>query len=160
MRFRFAPLICLAFLAPALAACSGPDGRVSNADVGLGSGAVLGAVIGNQFGGGSGRVLGTVAGAFIGGIVGHDIGRKLDQRDRMLAEQAEYDAFERGESGRPRRWQNPDNGRYGEVVPDRPYQRAGRDCRDYTHTVFIGGRPETMRGTACRNRDGTWSAVG
>lgn len=157
---RFAPFLSAVILVPALAACSGPDGRATKADVGLGSGAVLGAVVGSQFGGGSGRVLGTVAGAFIGGVVGHDIGRKLDQRDRMLAERAEFDAFEHGEPGRPRRWSNPDNGRYGQIVPERPYQRAGRDCRDYTHTVYIDGRPQAMRGTACRNRDGTWSALG
>ena len=33
-------------------------------------------------------------------------------------------------------------------------------CRQYTHTVYIDGRPQTMRGTACRNPDGTWQAVG
>lgn len=151
-------VIAVAGSALALSACSDSRG-LTKADAGLGTGAVLGAVVGSQFGGGSGRVVGAVAGAFLGGILGHDIGRKLDQRDRMLAQQAEYDAFERGPSRQPRRWQNPDNGRYGEVVPYEPYQRGGRDCRDYTHTVFIDGRPQTMRGTACRNRDGTWSAL-
>ena len=37
-----------------------------------------------------------------------------------------------------------------------PYQRGGTDCRDYTHTIYINGRPETARGTACRQPDGTW----
>ena len=68
-------------------------------------------------------------------------------------------ALERGESNRPRRLTNPENGRYGEIVPTTPYQRSGLDCRDYTHTVYIDGRPETMRGAACRNRDGTWSTA-
>ena len=53
----------------------------------------------------------------------------------------------------------PDNGRYGDVVPGRPYKRSNVDCRDYTHTVYIDGRPRTMRGTACRNPDGTWRNV-
>ncbi len=137
----------------ALAGCE------NKADVGLGTGAVVGGVIGNQFGKGSGRVLGTVAGAFIGGIIGHDIGRKLDQRDRMLAQQAEMDAFERGQSGRPITWRNPDNGRYGEVIPEPAFVDRGRNCRPFTHTVYIDGRPQAMRGTACRNPDGTWSNV-
>ncbi len=141
-----------------LTAC-GPNGA-NKADVGLGTGAVLGGVVGNQFGKGSGRVLGTVAGAFIGGVIGHDIGRGLDQRDRMLAQQAEMDAFERGQSGRPVTWRNPDNGRYGEVIPEAPYQDRGRDCRPFTHKVFIDGRPQAMRGTACRNGDGTWTNIG
>jgi len=36
------------------------------------------------------------------------------------------------------------------------YKRASVDCRDYTHTVYIEGKPRTMKGTACRNPDGTW----
>jgi surface antigen len=140
-----------------LGAC-GPGAQKS--DVGLGAGAVLGGVIGNQFGKGSGRVLGTVAGAVIGGVVGHDIGRGLDERDRLLAEEAEAEAFERGYAGRPVRWRNPNNGRYGEIVPMERYRRGPRDCRDFTHTVYIDGRPQAMRGTACRNPDGTWSNVG
>ena len=121
---------------------------------------MAGGIIGNQFGKGSGNVLATVAGAVVGGIVGSEIGRSMDEQDRRLAEQAEFDALEAGESGRPRHWRNPDNGRYGDVVPGRAYKRGSIDCRDYTHTVYIDGRPQTMRGTACRNPDGTWSNVG
>jgi surface antigen len=143
----------------ALSGCSGPDGTPTKGDAGLVGGAVLGGIVGSQFGKGGGRVVGTMAGAVIGGIVGNDIGRKLDQRDRLLAQQAEFDAFERGPSGRPIRWQNPDNGRYGEVVPMTPYKRGPQDCRDFTHTIYIDGRPQAMRGTACRNPDGTWTNV-
>ena len=145
-----------------LAACSqngGSDGGVSKADGGLVGGAVLGGVVGNQFGKGSGKVLGTVAGALVGGIVGHDIGRQLDSRDRMLAQQAELDALERGPSDRPIRWRNPDNGRYGDFTPSAPYRRGEQDCRNYTHTISIDNRPQAMKGTACRNPDGTWRNV-
>lgn len=141
-----------------LIAC-GPGGATKQ-DGGAVIGAVAGGLIGNQFGKGGGRVAATMAGAVIGGIVGSEIGRSMDQTDRMLAAQAERDAFERGRSGAPVHWRNPDNGRYGEVIPDAPYRRGPRDCRDYTHRVFIDGRPQVMRGTACRNPDGTWSSVG
>jgi surface antigen len=127
---------------------------------GAATGAVLGAVVGNQFGRGGGRVAATVAGALIGGIVGNEVGRKLDQRDRLLAQEAEWEALERGPSGRPRRWQNPDNGRYGDFTPMEPYRRGNLDCRDYTHTIYIEGRPQALLGTACRNPDGTWQNVG
>ena len=152
---------CITFavviITTALAACSSESRRVDNADVGTGAGVLLGGLVGSQFGRGSGKVVGTVAGAVAGGVVGNSIGRKLDQRDRALAQEAELDAFERGPSDRPRRWTNPENGRYGDIVPTQPYQRAGLDCRDYTHTVYMDGQPQIMRGTACRNRDGTWS---
>jgi surface antigen len=146
-------------LALILAASCALTGCESKQDGGALAGAVAGGVIGNQFGRGGGRVAGTVVGAVIGGIVGNEIGRKLDARDRELAQQAEYDAWERGASGRAYKWRNPDNGRYGEVVPDKPYRRGSVDCRDYTHKVYIDGQPQAMRGTACRNPDGTWTNV-
>ncbi len=151
---RYAAIICVPAV---LAACSG-DGPTKQ-DAGLLTGAVAGGIIGNQVGKGSGNVLATVAGAMIGGIVGSEIGRSMDEQDRRLAAQAEYAALEEGPSDRPRRWRNPDNGRYGDIVPGRPYKRASLDCRDYTHTIYIDGRPQSMRGTACRNPDGTWSNV-
>lgn len=149
--------IAVVALTLSVAGC-GPDGP-TRADTGLAVGAIAGGLIGNSVGKGTGRALATVAGAFVGGIVGHEVGRSLDEQDRRLAREAEYDALERGHSGVARTWRNPDNGRYGEVVPSRPYKRGGGDCRDYAHTVYIDGRPQVMRGTACRERDGTWRSV-
>jgi surface antigen len=140
-----------------LAAC-GPDGP-NKADTGLAVGAVAGGILGNQIGKGTGKIAATAIGAVIGGIVGSEIGRSLDQQDRMLAQQAEFDALERGQSGVSRQWRNPDNGRYGEVIPSRPYKRGTVDCRDYTHKIYIDGQSQALRGTACRNPDGTWSNV-
>lgn len=148
----------VAALAATVAGC-GPEGP-NKSDTGLVLGSVAGGIVGNQIGKGRGNVLATVAGAVVGGVIGSEVGRNLDQRDRELAQQAEFDALERGNSGVPRTWRNPDNGRYGEVVPSKPYKRGSEDCRDYTHTVYIDGRPQQMRGTACRNYDGSWQNVG
>ena len=146
-------------LSGALAACSGP-GSAPKQDQGLVAGAIAGGVLGSQIGRGKGSVVGTVLGAVVGGIVGSEIGRSLDDRDRRLAQRAEMDALEQGRSGQRYEWRNPDNGRYGYVVPEASYRRGDTDCRPYTHTVYIDGRPRAMRGTACRNPDGTWSNVG
>ena len=148
--------IVVVALSALAAACSGPNGTPNKADTGLVLGGVAGGVIGNQFGKGKGNAVATVAGAVIGGLVGSEIGRSMDERDRQLAKEAEFEALERGNSGVARQWRNPDNGRYGEVVPSKPYKRGANDCRDYTHTIYIDGRPQQMRGTACRNSDGTW----
>ncbi len=83
-------------------------------------GAVAGGILGNQVGKGTGNIAATAIGAVVGGIVGSEIGRALDQQDRQLAQQAEFEALERGQSGTTRQWRNPDNGRYGEVTPSRP----------------------------------------
>jgi surface antigen len=137
----------------ALGACANKE------EAGTAIGAVTGGIIGNQFGKGSGKVAATFAGAVIGGIVGNSIGRDLDARDRELARQAEYDAWERGPPGRPVRWRNPDRNHYGEIVAEGYYDRGGSRCRDFIHTVWIDGRRQQMRGTACRNPDGTWTQV-
>ncbi len=149
--------IIIAILPIALTACGpgGPDKQ----DSGLLVGAAAGGILGNQVGRGSGKILATVAGAVVGGIVGSEIGRSMDKQDQILAQQAELSAFERGRTGERVAWKNPDNGRYGDVVPMAPYRRGPQDCRDYTHTIYIDGRQQAMRGTACRNPDGTWTNV-
>lgn len=152
MRFKTAAVV---LIGPALLLGCGPGGPTKQ-DTGLAVGALAGGIIGNQVGKGSGKVLATVAGAFIGGVVGSEIGRSLDQQDQMLAQEAEFEALERGER---RPWRNPNSGRYGEVMPGAYYRRGTSECRDYTHTIYIDGRPQTVRGTACRNPDGTWRSV-
>jgi surface antigen len=158
LTMRTARNVTAALMIGGLAGCSGEG--PNKADTGLVLGSVAGGVVGNQIGDGRGRVLATVAGAVVGGIVGSEIGRSMDARDRQLAQEAEFDALERGQSGSKRQWRNPDNGRYGEIVPSKPYKRGANDCRDFTHTIYIDGRPQQMRGTACRNPDGTWQNVG
>ena len=153
MRHSALSSLLVAPLVLALVACE------SKQDAGTAIGAVAGGVIGNQFGRGAGKVATTLAGAVVGGIVGNEIGRSLDQRDRQLAQQAEMDAWERGPPGRPVRWSNPDNGRYGEIIADDYYDRGGARCRNFVHRVWIDGHPQEMRGVACRNPDGTWTQV-
>ena len=147
-------LLLLAGLPLLLTAC-GPGG-LTKSEAGAAIGAVAGGVIGHQFGRGHGNVAATALGAVVGGIIGSEIGRSLDEADRRAASHAEYTALESGQSGVGTPWRNPDSGHYGMVVPGRPYQNGGYNCRDYTHTVYIDGRPETLRGRACRNGDGTW----
>ena len=69
------------------------------------------------------------------------------------------DALERGPSGAPVAWENPDSGRRGTIVPGPAYDRRGTKCREFTHTIYIDGRPQIARGAACRNRDGTWTPL-
>lgn len=150
--------ICLAvgFTAALVTAC-GPGNRAGTGTV---VGAVAGGVIGNQIGKGSGQVVATALGAVVGGIVGNEIGRSLDEQDRRRAMEAEYRALEYGQSGAQTPWRNPDSGHYGQVVPGKPYMANNLHCREYSHTVYIDGQPQTMRGKACRQPDGTWRNIG
>ncbi|WP_316859835.1 RT0821/Lpp0805 family surface protein [uncultured Cohaesibacter sp.] len=120
------------------------------------TGAVAGGVLGAQVGQGEGQMVAIAAGAALGALAGTAIGRALDDNDRRLAEEAQNRALEYGRSGAPVAWNNPDSGHYGQIVPTQAYTTNSLTCRDYTHTIYIDGRPETARGRACREPDGTW----
>ncbi len=148
-----------------LAACAGsPDGmgpgprENTGTLLGAGTGALLGAAVA---GGGTGsRLAGAAVGGLLGGLIGNRMGAALDDEDRRRAYDAQLAALDRGQSGAPVSWRNPDSGRYGTVVPGPAYQEAGRNCRSYTHTIYVDGTPQTARGTACRLPDGSWQPIG
>jgi surface antigen len=155
-------VIGAAFIGLSLAACAGDRLAEFGPKEGAGTavGAIAGAVIGSQFGGSTGsRIAGGIAGAAIGGLIGNRIGAAMDDEDKRRAYEAQMAALEAGPSGSPVAWRNPDSGRYGSVVPGPAYDSRGTKCREYTHTIYIDGRPQTARGAACRNRDGTWTPI-
>jgi surface antigen len=158
-----AKFAALAVMGLSLAACAGDpeSGRGPKEGTGTLLGAGTGAIIGASVaGGGAGnRVAGGIIGAALGAIIGNRIGAALDDEDKKRAYEAQMDALERGPSGAPVSWKNPDSGRYGNIVPGPPYQQSGRNCRAFTHTIYVDGQPQTARGTACRNPDGTWTSL-
>jgi surface antigen len=87
------------------------------------------------------------------------IGAALTDRDRQRAYAAEMQALQHGEPGVPVGWRNRDSGHRGTVVPGPPYQENGQTCREFSHTVYVETNPQTARGSACRNADGSWSPV-
>jgi surface antigen len=156
-------ITALALIGATLAACAGnPEtGTGPRENTGTLVGSIAGAAVGSQFGGGTGeRVAAGVAGAVIGGMIGNRIGAAMDDEDKQRAYAAQVQALESGPSGAPVAWRNPDSGRYGSIVPGPAYDSQGTKCRQYTHTIYIDGRPQTARGTACRAPDGTWNPVG
>jgi len=152
---RLTAIIAIALL-PALTAC-GPGNKQGTGTV---VGAIAGGATGAAIGGKNNRIPGLAIGAVAGGIIGNEIGRQMDERDRQLAAAAEYQALEYGQAGASTPWNNPENQHRGQIVPGKPYQQGAQHCRPYTHTIYIGGQPQTARGTACRAPDGTWKTVG
>jgi surface antigen len=147
-------------LAASLAACAS-DPYAPKQNTGAVTGAVAGGLLGAALGGrGAGsRLAGAVVGAAAGGLLGSAIGASLDEQDRQRAYAAEMDALESGAPGAPVGWRSDHTGYYGTVVPGPYYVRGGLRCREYSHTIYIRGRPELARGTACRNPDGSWTPV-
>jgi surface antigen len=158
-----ARLSAVALLAVLAAGCSGtPEtGQGPKENTGTLVGALAGGLIGSQFGGGTAEhVAAGLAGAAIGGLIGNRIGASMDDEDKRRAYAAQVQALESGRSGAAVAWRNPDSGRYGSIVPGPAYQSNGAQCRPYTHTIYIEGKPQVARGNACRNPDGSWTAVG
>lgn len=122
-------------------------------------GAIGGGLLGAQVGDGAGQLAATAAGTLAGAWLGGEVGASLDRADRAYAQNATYTALEHNPTGTASTWRNPDTGHYGAVTPTRTYKTAERDCRDYEQTVVVDGQEETIRGTACRESDGTWRAL-
>jgi surface antigen len=97
--------------------------------------------------------------ALDGGLIGTSVGAELNRTDRARALEAEYRALEYAPAGKPVDWSDPDTKEHGEVVAAQPYQVGSQNCRQYTHTVYINEVPQTARGTACRNPDGSWTPL-
>jgi surface antigen len=153
--------VSIVIAALSLAACASDPNAGPQQTTGSVLGAFTGGLIGSSLGTSTGgRVAGAVAGAAVGGILGGAVGAALDERDRQYAYEANMRALKEGEPGAPVGWRSPQTGHYGTIVPGPAYQSGGLTCREFSHTVYIDGRPQTARGTACKNADGNWTSVG
>ena len=123
-------------------------------------GAIAGGLLGNTVSRGPQRGAGTAVGAILGGVVGASIGKNLDCENRSYAVNASYSGFEAGVPNRRYDWRGPRGDAYGYIQVQDYYQDRGARCAHYTQEIWVGGRPETARGYACRQPDGTWRMVG
>lgn len=108
---------------------------------------------------GGGVIGAAAAGAMVsgGGVASGPAGAGLDAAAQKSAGEAEYRALEYGRTGVPVSWTS--GAAKGEVVPGASYKVNASDCRDYTHSVTVGGKSQSGRGTACRQPSGVWQAV-
>lgn len=147
-------LLLVSVLSIASCAQYGPKQTVGGA-----AGAALGGLLGAQFGSGSGKLAGTAIGVLVGGLMGSEVGRSMDELDRMKANQAVVDARS-APIGNEITWNNPDSGNYGSITPVRDgYSESGDYCREFYQTISIDGKTEDAYGVACREPDGTWRIV-
>lgn len=138
--------IAIPFLAvAALAGCSTTSGGKND-----------NGVLGSWAGGSKQAAKTSVLAALGNGLVGN---AALEPADRKQALQAEYQTLEYSPAGKVVEWKNSSSNRSGEVVAAQPYQVGSQNCRQYTHTIRIDGTPQSARGTACRNEDGSWTRL-
>ena len=91
----------------------------------------------------------------ISGVLAGTIGKNLDEGDRQIAFDAQMVALEMGQR---QTWRGK-KGTYGIVEPGAESVRAEGACRDYAQKVYVGGRPQSGNGTACRKPDGNWHFI-
>jgi len=124
------------------------------------TGAALGGLLGAQFGGhGGGQLATTAIGVLVGGLMGSEIGRSMDEVDRMKANAAVNQA-KTAPLGTKITWNNPNNNHHGSITPTRDgTSESGNYCREFQETVTIGGKSQDAYGIACRQPDGDWRIV-
>jgi surface antigen len=94
----------------------------------------------------------------VGSFLDASVAGQLTARDKSEAASAQFNALTFGRPGAPRTWTG-DKGVTGSVTVG-PYVRVNNiDCRDFTHTVTIGGTPHARKGTACRDISGNWTVT-
>lgn len=144
--------IAIPLIALAMVGCNTPPTQEQS---GMVVGGILGGVIGHQVGRGSGRTVATILGTIVGASIGGNIGRSMDDTDRLKTAHA----LESVRTTVPSTWVNPDTRNQYTVTPTRTYDSATGPCREYTVKALIGGQPETVYGTACRQADGSWKVI-
>lgn len=140
----------------ALGGCSGGEKETVGSIIGAG----IGGLAGSQVGKGTGQLAAVGVGALIGAMIGGELGRNLDEADRVLAERNYQETLETIPTGTTTTWENPDTGVSGTHTPIHTEQtETGQYCREFQQTITIGGQTEEAYGRACRQPDGTWMIV-
>ena len=134
-----------------LSACQ--TGAGPNQEAGMIIGGVLGGVLGKQVGKGDGNIAAIIVGTLVGAQIGGSVGRSMDETDRLKTAHT----LETVRTGVSTTWRNPDSGNEYAVTPTRTFESASGPCREYTVDARVGGQPEQVYGTACRQPDGSWS---
>lgn len=157
--FRSVAAVALVSIVLACAPTTNEAGKVKKADVGTVGGALIGGLLGSQVGKGSGNAAAVAVGALAGGFIGHSVGKEMDAEDLRAMRGSQQNALEYAKTNQKVVWKNPDTGNSGDFTPKRTYVEQGRNCREYTQTIMIGGKVQSGFGKACRRDDGSWEIV-
>ena len=117
-----------ALLVAALAGCATPGGTTTGAD--------------------TARDLGPTS-----QLVPGFIGQQMSEQDRGRVRLA----LESNGNNQPSAWQGASGRTSYKVIPIRTFNESGATrCRDFDTQATIDGRHQKIRGTACRQSDGSW----
>jgi surface antigen len=132
--------------------------------IGTGTGAVLGAIVGNKVARDGNRAAGTVIGAVVGGIIGNKIGAYLQNpTDKRRAEEATIRAAETGQAQQFQTTSGATVTASSSPVSAppvvntgaRPVAAASEECRSVNQTIVLAnGSQEQEAITMCKGAEG------
>lgn len=140
-------------------ALSGCQTTGNNQTSGAVLGGLAGAAAGSQFGSGEGRLVAVLIGAVVGAVAGGMIGQRLDEADRLKAEDAARQAANAGTAG-PVHWQSEkDSAVRGWAEPVSPAAiDDGNLCKSVRSIYYLNGQEQTETKRFCL-QDGRWVAA-
>ncbi len=130
-----------------LSSCTDMNKAQHGAVGGAAGGALIGQAIGHN-------TDATLIGAAVGTMLGYIVGNEMDKYDRQQLNHV----YERGMSGRPSAWINPDTGNQFQVTPRPAYSNHTNNkvCREAEIMAVIDGKQQKTYTTACRENLGRW----
>lgn len=96
------------------------------------------------------KLLGAAVGAGVGVLMGYIVGNEWDKSDEKKVQQT----LEKGKSGQPETWTNPDTGASYSATPNHPYMEENRVYRDIVIKDEKDGN--TVMAKAWRDDKGVW----
>ena len=126
----------------ALTLCACATNKQAGTWIGAAAGAVVGGLIEDE-------AAAVAAGAVVGGLVGRMIGTRMDNKRtaQALEDNAPYQSSA---------WTNDETGGSYQITPEAFFDQGDTPCRNFELVQNIDGHDEVVRGTACRQPDGTW----
>jgi surface antigen len=122
--------------------------------------AAVGAVVGGAIGGAVGaraskenRPVAILVGTVIGAAIGAKIGRQIDDTDRGCMGHA----LELAGESKTVTWRNSATGVTYALTPTRNVGDRKNPCREFTTTMTLGAKKESVNGVACRRATGDWA---
>ena len=153
---KIANLLLITVVSISMVACTGQMNKQGGGTL-IGGG--VGGLLGSQFGGGEGKIATVAVGALAGALIGNQIGKTMDEHDKLMLEKSSHQALEFSPSGSSVEWNNPDSGNHGYITPTKTFKESGQYCREYQQEIVVGGEKNKAYGKACRQADGHWKIV-
>ena len=127
------------------------------------SGNVIGALIGGALayelaGDSSNKEIWVATGIIGGALAGGHYAVLTEPSQRMNATNM-HTTLESIPDNAQTKWINPNTNESGTMTVVRTNNNNGTPCREFTQTIYVGGKAVQGYGTACRQADGSWKII-